>query len=428
VRTSIIRLLVVVGIVMTSALVRSTPAAAQGGLVIFEDTFQNNDNGWEVVDGGDSSSLTVGDGVLRFSTEKEGYANWVLPEVTVPDDIDATVTANVINPDKSGNWNFAMILRADTRDSDASFYHFGIGGDGAYEFSIRRKNPENYAESIKRGEVSSFDLSEPIELRVVAKGSSFAMFVNGEQVDTFEDDSVSNDPDTEKYLGFMVGTYSGVERNEVEFSDLSVKSADSVTIDNGGKTDPDAILSETFPDDNPNGWVLGTFTNTKTSIADNALVVQINKANFFGYTWPETAFPEDVDITVNVLNPAPEDGDAWGYGVGYRGYQDGDEKTFYLFEIQGTGKYTVTAQTGGKILDTLINGTVANFDGSVENELRVVVRGNSHSFYVNGKKVGSAQDSSLDQKSDYLVLLEAGTFEGQNTVTANFTNLVVKAP
>ena len=428
-RTSIVRLLIIACIVTTSILIKSTPVAAQDGLVIFQDDFQNNDSGWEVIGGSDSSSMFVGNGVLRFSTEKEGYANWVLPEVTVPDDIDASVTASVIDPDSSGNWNFAMILRADTRDDQASFYHFGVGGDGYYEFSIRRKNPENYAESIKRGEISGFDVAEPIELRVVAKGSDFAFYVNGEQVDAFTDDSVSNDPDTEKYLGFMVGTYSGVPRNEVEFSDLSVKSSDSVTIDNGNNGgDPDALLSEDFPDDNPNNWILGTFTNTKTSIANNNLVLQINKDNFFGYTWPETKVPEDIDVTVTVVNADPEAGDAWGYGIGYRAYDEGKEKTFYLFEVQGSGKFAVTAQTGSKILDTLLNGTVANFDGSAENTLRVVVRGSAQSFYVNGKKVGSAQDSSLDQKSDYFLLLEAGTFEGQNTVTANFSNLVVKAP
>ncbi|MBX3080698.1 MAG: hypothetical protein KF716_03625 [Anaerolineae bacterium] len=425
-KVSIVRLLIVLCVVMTSAFVRSTPASAQDSFVIFQDDFRNNDNGWEVVGGTDTSKLFVGDGVLRFSTEKEGYANWAVPDVTVPDDIDVQVTATVIDPDSSGNWNFALILRADTRDSDASFYHFGVGGDGSYEFSIRRKNPENYAENIKSGKISGFNVNRPIKLRVLAQGDTFAFFVNGKQVDTFKDSSVSTDADTEKYLGFMVGTYSGVERNEVEFTDLLVMSADSATVNNGG--DPDALLNETFPDDNPNEWILGTFTNSKSSISDNTLTVQITKDNFFGYTWPKTKFPEDLDITVNVINPDPEAGDAWGYGIGYRGYDEDDEKTFYLFEVQGTGKFAVTAQKGGTVLDTLIKGTVSNFDGSAENVLRVVVRGNTHNFYVNGKKVGSAQDSTLDQKTDYYLLLEAGTFEGQNSISANFSNLVVKAP
>jgi hypothetical protein len=417
----------VVCVLVTTALVRSTPTAAQDAFVIFQDNFTNNDNGWEVVGGDDTSNLFVGSGVLRFSTEEEGYANWVVPQVTVPDDIDVQVTAEAIDPDDSGNWNFAVILRADTRGSDASFYHFGVGGDGSYEFSIRRKNPESYAESIDRGAIEGFDPSEPFDLRVVAKGDAFAFYVNDEEVSTFTDSSISTDPDHEKYLGFMVGTYAGVTKNEIEFSSLIVTSADNITIDNNGG-DPDALLSDNFSDDNPNQWVLGTFTNSAASIADNHLTIQITKDNFFGYTWPETKLPQDIDVTVNAINPDPDEGTAWGYGIGYRGYDEDEQKVFYLFEVQGTGKFAVTAQKGGTILNTLLNGTVSNFDGSVENELRVVVRGNTHTFYVNGKRVGTARDSSLEEQSDYYLLLEGGTFEGLNNFSAEFSNLIVKAP
>jgi hypothetical protein len=402
-------------------------AATAQDFLLFEDKFDSNDLGWESVGTDTSTKLEVGEGVLRLSTLTEGFASWAVPEITVPDNIDVQVTVNVISPASSGNWNFAILLRADTRDSTTGFYHFGIAGNGTYEFSVRRKGAESYAEVIDRGNIQGFNARRPFRLRVVAQGDTFVYSINNREVGTFTDDSLEGDPTTEKYIGLMSGTYENVRRNVVEFRDLQVFAMEGETVNTENGNTTGVLLEDQFEASNPNGWREGNTDQSRVNVGDNKLTIEILKDNFIAFTYPDTKFPADVDITVTALNPDPDTSAEWGYGVGYRGYQDGDTKTFYLFEVRGSGKYTVTTQNGGKVLETLITGTVRNYDPAATIEMRVVAKGDTHEFYVDGRKISTVQDDSLDTQDDYFIILEAGTFKDMPTMTAEFSNMIIKA-
>jgi hypothetical protein len=279
-------------------------------------------------------------------------------------------------------------------------------------------------ETVREGQIAGFNAAATFRLRVVAQRDTFTFYVNGVQVDTLTDSSISNDPDTEKYLGLMVGTYKDGKRNTVAFSDLSVASASASV---GSDPPPDALFAESFADDNPNGWGVGKGETYAVSILNNALMMQVTKADTFIYSWPAKQVPEDVDITVAVQLNEADTGNAWGYGIGYRGYEEQESRTFYVFEVQGDGQFAVSTYVRAKRAKTLINGKITGFDPAALNELRVVVRGRTHSFYVNGKKVGTVQDASLKTRETFLVLLELAVYEGSNNVTASFTKLNIKA-
>jgi hypothetical protein len=401
--------------------------AQDSGFLILEDQFQDNSLGWEFVGTETNTALAVEDGKLRLSTLTAGFASWAVPEVTVPDNIDVQVGATVISPASSGNWNFGVIIRADTRDSTSSFYHFGVAGNGTYEFSIRRKGAQSYAEVLNRGDIEGFNARRPFRLRVTAVGNRFTYTINGREVGRFEDVGLESEPDVEKYVGLMVGTYENVRRNVVDFTNLQIFAAegeagnDTITV----VTDPNTIFADDFAA-NTNGWRESKTENSVVEVGDGKLTIELLKENFIVYTWPNTKMPADIDVTVTVQNPDAATGAEWGYGIGYRGYDDGEQKTFYLFEVRRSGTYAITTQNGGKVLETLITGRVRNFDASAAHELRVVVKGDTHNFYVDGRKVSTVEDSSLTAQEDYFLILEAGTFADMPTMKAEFSNLVVK--
>jgi hypothetical protein len=424
--SSICRLLLVAVLACTPLLLTSGSVQAQGD-VLFQDPFEDNANGWEVVGDPDAVSVEVGDGIMTLATTREGYAGWATPDVTLPDNITVEVKAKVIRPARSGNWNFGILLRSETRTSNTSFYHFGVAGNGTYEFSVRPQNPKTYADVIERGKIPGFRASSQFTLQVTAQDNTFTFTVNGNQVGQWEDDSLS-DPATEKYMGLMVGTYSGVDRNEVQFTDLAVFTGEAGSGGGGGGSS-DVLLSDTFRN-NDNNWNVGKSTDSNVAVRGGQLRIDISKENLIRWTFPEQKFPADIDVTVKMQMITDSAGTAWGYGIGLRGYEstlpDGKAtKDFILCEVRGNGSMYVTTQNGGNVIETLLTKRMRDFDPSGENEMRFVARGSSFECYMNGTLVASVEDSTLEEQDEYLVLLEAGTFKGESDLSAVFTDFVV---
>lgn len=422
------RLLLVVLFACSSLLFVPVGVRAQGD-VLFQDPFEDNANGWEAVGDPDAVSVDVSNGTLTFTTQREGYAGWATPDVTLPDNITVEVKAKVNRPARSGNWNFGVVIRSETRASSTSFYHFGIAGNGTYEFSVRPKDPKTYADVIERGKIAGFRATSQFTLQITAADNTFTFTINGTEVGQWEDDTLS-DPSSEKYMGLMVGTYEGVDRNEVEFSDLVVYVGEGGG-SNGGGGGGEELLSDTFRNNN-NNWNVGRSSDSNVAIRGGQLRIDISKENLIRWTYPEQMFPADLDVTVKAQMITDSAGTGWGYGIGLRGYEstlkDGKAtKDFVLCEMRGNGSMYLTTQNGGNILETLLSKRVRNFDPSGENEIRFVVRGTTFECYLNGDLIATAEDVTMEEQDEYLVLLEAGTFKDETDVSVVFTDFVAVA-
>lgn len=405
--------LIALSLVSFSAL----PAAAQSDRrLLFEETFGGNYSGWALA--GSFGSLSVTQNAVRIDVNEEGKAAWITPALTVPDDIEIEVEARAIEPDSSSEWNLAVLLRVSSRDLDGTFYHFGVAGDGTWEFSVRPPDADRYAENLQRGRLTGFDPSRLIQLRVLASGNTFTFYVNGRLIRQFTDDTLPSTPERERFFGLMAGTYSGVSQHKVEFRKIAVYEI----------VRQRALLRDTFPDDNPNEWGTGSSANSNVYLENNALVFEVLKDNVLSWSQPSQSFPRNVDVRAEVINDSSDQGRGWSYGIGVRVYKDGEDTLFYLFEVRGTGEFTFTLQRGGSVVRTLISTRrIANFDAQAQHTLRVLAVDDVFTLFVDGQQVGSVRSSDSTMQESYGVLLAAGTFASPSA-RVRFTNFVVMSP
>ncbi len=441
-----------------------SPTVAQGS-VLLDEQFNDNSHNWKLATAKDSK-LTVGDGVLSIAVRKTESVGWATPDMTFADDIDIRVETSTPSPSTTGNWNSAIVFRADTRDLSSAFYQFQVMGKGQWAFVTRTANGDEYKVE-KSGALKNYDPVGPNTLEVSARGTTFAFSVNGSRVLLIEDDRINNDPSMPKYIGLLAGTYEGTDNITVEFRNLTVTAASdsvpSATSTRAGRTptkagsptrtprvtatpvkpgrtptrrasatpNVKAILKENFTNDNPNGWTVGKTENTNRLIQDGALHVEITKESLLQWSFPRTRFPANVDVTVTVTNLEPDPAAEWSYGIGLRGFRDNDGNHFYLFETFGTGKWAFSTISGEGDLKTnaIVKLTTinpdANFDPEGTNTLRARVVGSHFEFYVNGAKVGEADDDSLEAQKSNLLMLVASTSSKTPVVKAAFSDLTV---
>ncbi|HRE48009.1 MAG TPA: hypothetical protein PLD47_09815 [Aggregatilineales bacterium] len=396
------------------------PAKAQDGRhLIYADNFDHNLARWTVVTG-DYTQLKVGDGVLRLTITDANQAGWVVPNVTVPRNVVVEVELNPVGVPDDGAWNAAILLRASSQNISSTLYHFGINGTGTWEFRRRTKGLESYTDRVRSGKLSSFNAKSVQALSVSAQGDSFTFTVNGEVVGTFEDTSLGTDFSTETYIGLMAGTFQSANRSMVEYSNLRVYETVSETVVGN------ALLRETFPEANPNKWIVGKNSDSSAEIIANTLVFGVNKPNFMRWSYPTgIVLPGDVDVEVSTAATTATS-TQWSYGLGVRGYKNGSELYYYLFEVRGTGRFTFTFQERATVQETLIGATaLPNWNQAGEAKLRIVAKGNTFQLYYNNQLVGTAQHSQLSTQTEFFPVLVFSSFNSTDPEKGYFQNLTV---
>ena len=441
------------------------PISAQDN-VLLQETFDDNTNNWQPMSTGATCKSTVGGGKLTLTNSKASTFCATTPDMTFPDDITMEVT--ITPPSGTRAWDYGIIIRADSRTTESAFYDFGVYTPGNWYLAIRTANGDSYKDR-ENGSLSSFDATAPITLKVVAQGTNFTYFVNDEQVGSWDDDTINNDPSTEKYIGLIVLNSDKVSKTVGQFTDLTVtggqaseeptatatpkKSTAKTPTPSKGKTptpskvktktptpepteeqpteqpaasacdDSNAILTDTFSD-NANGWR----TSSAVVIENDSLTINVSEENVLSWTGPKTKLPADIDACVTVTNPDPDSSGAWDAGIGVRGYKDADNKdAFYLFDVKGDGTATLTGQSGAKITANVIKSTtIDGYDPAASNTLRIKVKGSNFELYVNDQLVAKGKDTSLKKQTTYTLFLTAGTFKGVSSSSVVFTGLVVK--
>jgi hypothetical protein len=109
------------------------------------------------------------------------------------------------------------------------------------------------------------------------------------------------------------------------------------------------------------------------------------------------------------------------YGVILRG---ADRENRYRFTISGDRNYRFGVEENGSYTP-LIKWTYSDAinGGNATNHLRVMVAGDSFTFYVNGRFLATIRDKTF-QGGD--IGLIAGTFKDKGNVHVSFDNLMVR--
>jgi hypothetical protein len=435
----------------------SVPTAAQGE-VLLDDSFGDNNNNWEPATDKDST-FAISDGVLTMEMTKAGVINFATPESTFPDNIEVQVEATTPEPPTTGNWYSAIIIRADARTTASGFYQFHVTGKGEWAFVTRTTSGKDYKVQ-KTGKLRNFDAAAPVNMKVVADGNIFSFTVNETKVGTFEDDTINNDPSTEKHVGLLIGTMTGTDYAKVEFRNFVVTALEGTDIDatptptrrvatttrrsptpvrrTATRPPPtqaasgDILLDDNFDLSNPNEWVVGPATNGRKTITKNTLVVEVLKASVTQITWPRAhRFPADVDVSVNVKATNPHSSGSWTYGIGVRDHTKDNERHIYFFEILGSGNYQFVYYNSQSnpafrvVKREKISGVT--FDAKAENTLRFVAVGNHFEFYLNDVKVGEADDDTVEPPAESNIVLDAATGSQVPTLKVTFSNFIVKS-
>ncbi|GAB4548673.1 MAG: hypothetical protein OHK0023_12150 [Anaerolineae bacterium] len=391
-------------------------SAQRNRRLIFEETFGRNHTGWQLVT--DNGNLEVSADTLSITSTGEGKVNWITPALTVPEDIDIEIEGRVVNGRPNSDWNVGVLLRANDRTVNSTFYHFGIDNQGTWQFGVRRPNPENYIEELDSGRLVGFAPLRGITLRVSARGNSFSFSINGRLIRQFTDTSLGADPNTEHYFGIMTGTFSGTESNTFTVRRIAVYEPEPVT----------ALLRDNFSGDDPESW--GTSDNVV--LGNGALTISVPQENYLVWTTSRKIdFPSDLDVTVIAEDIAQGPDKDWHFNIGVRAYREGNLTFMYMAEVRGTGEFMIYAvQVGGeyKELETVVPLTpIPGFDSTQPIQLRFVARGSTFTGYVNGREIGTGTSTALDTYDEYGLALAAGTLDAPSAQIA-FRELVVSLP
>lgn len=196
---------------------------------LLNDTFDNNDNGWQV---GNEKSLywkgtrQIKDGTLTWDGAS---VNSMLDTYDYPDKanlpeeaVNIEVSAKVKLIDPKLNGSIGLMLRSNETDAWHDFYFFGLNTTGK-SFSFLRSSNENYEYLIWEQEIPDVKLKDWNDLSVQVVGSHFSLYLNGDLVGEVDDANIATGDN-----GTMVSWNESNEPIKVQFDDFVVKEAENV--------------------------------------------------------------------------------------------------------------------------------------------------------------------------------------------------------
>jgi hypothetical protein len=98
-----------------------------------------------------------------------------------------------------------------------------------------------------------------------------------------------------------------------------------------------------------------------------------------------------------------------------------------MFRVNGDGTWEFNKLEGSSGATAIVDPTtIKSFHAEDDNTLRVTAIGDHFEFFLNGKKLGEADDDTLEKQDSYKVFLAAGTYKGLNKLTVDFTDFIVE--
>lgn len=441
-----LRKALVLGIfVFAVATISVTPISAQT-TATFEEIFADNSAGWESATY--DLKTTIRNGILYLALNGNSIFSYSASKRTFSADSEIEVEGRLSNVTKTEDSNevWGIVFRSSAREGFSNQLYFVLenqsswclyGLDSARKFKTLRGG--FFTEKV--------DLSEYHRLKVTMRGNTFVLYFDDKRLYGFTDTSNVNRPPRLSYAGLVVGNGKKTSTIEAVFRKFTVSQLPPPPATQTPTRRPNLtatprpkftatplptsapIAQNLFADSS--SWRVvngnGTFL-----IADNKLTLSVE-----GTTGQSTLItsdalqiPRDADISFT-LDPmeVPRIG-AWNLGLGIR-VTGANPVLYHNLRVFSNKIYTFLYRQD--MLTTILieyNGQAKALDWKKPNRIRLVVKGDTATFYLNGVKIQEFIDETLvTTDNTFGIALTGGIFpEDSNSVKlkATFSDLVIR--
>lgn len=385
------------------------------GKILFEDSLASNQRGW--TEGTFEESFFFQDGAYHIKSggyERSYSYPWTSDSsrrIRAGDFVVEVDATRVEGPDTMG---YGVYFRR----TDDAYYFFELSGRGSFR--------------VRKGEIPWQVIVDwtphpaikpgrgPNALRVVGKGDTFTLFVNDVKVGTFRDSTFS-----EGEVGPIV--YTGGGTAHAAFDNFRLWNLGSLVTPSGtpaaGVPTPEEFVKGTllFEDDfatNKSEWREET-GQYKNIFQDGKYHVSVYTSGGWMSTGDSPQVPRLNDFVLEVEGALMEGSNSDDYGVFFREA----EGEHYYFSINADGTFAFYKSVMG-IWTTLIPETSspAIKKSPNPNVIRIVAKGTSFIFFINGTRVGAHYGD--DSLSEGTVMLVVGSDKNE-LARAAYSNLMI---
>jgi serine/threonine protein kinase len=389
------------------------------GEILFEDDFSSNQNDWSTGPQEDEYGVTNTEfvnGRYRMTQEaKQGVFVWNNLADTEFDNFIFSVEATPVEKKVAGNFAYGLTLRENV--DDAHLYAFEVNSDGTYMVSLLYNN--EWETLVDWAESPAINREGTNQLTVKAAGPSFTFYVNGVEVATLEDDTLSSGA-----IGVALDLYEEGDKATVDFDNLVIRSLNPEEL--AALNAATAVLFEDTFDSDAKGWSTGEFedeySQNEVTIEEGRYTLSVaSKPDKLPYVEKQLPSRDFSDFILSVEATPLDSETHYSYGIAFRLDEDGN---VYVFEIGNDNLYAVLLYDGEwkKLKDW--SSTPAIKPGET-NRLIISAKGSTLTFFVNDVQLTSLENDRLSEGKIALVVDMA---EGEKTATVDFDNLIIRKP
>ncbi|MBN1812523.1 MAG: protein kinase [Anaerolineae bacterium] len=188
---------------------------ASGWPIILADDFSAEGNGWSLGDYDDTlveGSRSIDGGIYRWKAEAfDDFVWWSIPDTDEVSDLYLAVDVRLV--DGVSNAQYGLVFR---RGESKDYYLLLVGDDGYYEFV--KVSGGDWTTLVEWTETAAVRSGEVNRLEIVAQGSQFTFYINGEYVGEFSDDQL-----TSGKPALVVGLKEAGDTSVVEFDNFDLR-------------------------------------------------------------------------------------------------------------------------------------------------------------------------------------------------------------
>ena len=199
-----------------------TPTPTPKGPLLFQDTFQNNNKGWDLSGKPGELSVAVGNGNLTLEDDNNKLLWELIPGGKTFDNFLLNVDA-VLSKGTQDNGYGVYIRGASNQTLDiATYYRFELYGDGTFAIFKGTLDASGISQS---NILVNYTVNPAIQkqgkvnhISIVANGSTMSFTVNGQLLKTFTDNSYTSGS-VALFVSNLANTTAGAQ---VKFSNLAM--------------------------------------------------------------------------------------------------------------------------------------------------------------------------------------------------------------
>ncbi len=369
----------------------STAAALAG--VLFHDDFSSEqvveDNGWKLVAEADQERVWS-PGKLTWSVKQRNLLQMTRPNIPFLSDFGVEVEAQ---PENIPGTEYGILIRfGGTSQEVLNFYYFTLSVDGQYymgksvggKYAERAPVLRTASPHIKTGASKN-------RLGVLAEGSTLSLYVNGALVKTVVDDSIASGA-----VGLFVMTGNNAPAS-VTFTSMTVLSVERARAEwetTGVLFESNFSSPQACAEDE---WTVGSTATSDVFCAANKLTVAVKQKDTLVTSYPYGTYKDfAVQVETQAITASNTE-----YGIVFRYGGERGKRDFYLFGVSAEGNYFATKTLGGSAVTTIVGRAPSSLvqPGASQNRLGVLAEGSTFSLYVNGARVTSVFDDSIERGS-----------------------------